>query len=72
MLDRKLELPLKLQCVIIAEDEAAKMTVGMCLVANDFQPDTWKRVGVFLWEGLIWQITRYVGQELQTGHFAVI
>ena len=72
MLDRKLELPLKLQCVIIAEDEAAKMTVGMCLVANDFQPDTWKRVGVFLWEGLIWQITRYVGHELQTGHFAVI
>jgi hypothetical protein len=72
MLDRELELPLELQCVIIAEDEAAKMTVGMCLVAHDSQPDTWKRAGVFLWEGLTWQIARYAGKELQIGHFAVI
>jgi hypothetical protein len=71
-LDRELDIPLELQCVIIAEDEVAKRTVGMCLAVDGSQPDTWKRVGVFLWEGLTWQITRYVGQELQTGHFAVI
>jgi hypothetical protein len=72
MLDRKLELPLEMQCVIIAEDEVAKMTVGMCLAADDSQPDTWKRVGVFLWDGLTWKITKYARRELQTRHFAVI
>ena len=54
MLDRELELPLEMQCVIIVEDEVAKMTVGMCLAADDSQPHTWKRVGVFLWDGLTW------------------
>ena len=72
MLDRETELPLELQCVIIAEDEVAKMTVGMCLAVDDFQPETWKRVGVFLWEGLTWQIAKYAGKELQIEHFAVI
>ncbi|OSS44991.1 hypothetical protein B5807_09261 [Epicoccum nigrum] len=72
MLDRKLELPLEMQCVIIAEDEVAKMTVGMCLAADDSQPDTWKCAGVFLWDGLTWKITKYARRELQTGHFAVI
>ena len=71
MLDRELEMPLELQCVIIAEDEVAKMTVGMCLVAHDSQPDTWKRVGVFLWDGQTWQIAKYAGKELQIEHFAV-
>jgi hypothetical protein len=72
MLDRKLEMPLAVQCVIIAEDEVAKMTVGMCLVAHDSQPDTWKRAGVFLWDGQTWQIAKYASKELQIGHFAVI
>lgn len=72
MLDGELELPCDLQCVIIAEDEVAKMTVGMCLAADDSQPDIWKRVGVFLWEGLTWQIAKHVGQELEVGHFVVI
>lgn len=72
MLDRETELPLKLQCVIIAEDEVAKMTVGMCLAVDDSQPETWKRVGVFLWEGMTWQIAKYAGKELQIEHFAVI
>jgi hypothetical protein len=72
MLDSELDLPLEMQCVIIAEDEVAKITVGMCLLADGSQPDIWKRVGVFLWDGLTWQIAKHIGQELQVGHFVVV
>lgn len=72
MLDRKLDLPRDLQCVIIAEDEVAKMTVGICLAAYDSQPEISKRVGVFLWDGLTWQVAKHVGKRLQIGNFVVV
>jgi hypothetical protein len=71
MPDGNLNLPRNVQCVIIAEDEVAKMTVGLCLVAREAPMNTWERVGVFLWEGLRWQIAKYAGKELQIKDFAV-
>ncbi|KAF3003741.1 hypothetical protein E8E13_009510 [Curvularia kusanoi] len=72
LLDRDIELPQVLKCAIIAEDEVAKMTVGLCLVADGSQPEIWKRIGLFVWEELIWQIAREVGQEIQVSHSEVV
>ncbi|KAH6613883.1 hypothetical protein C7974DRAFT_66245 [Boeremia exigua] len=72
MLDRDLVLPRDVECVIVAEDEVSKMTVGMCLVPDDIQPGYWRRVGLCLWDGLTWQIARHVGRELEVRRFAVV
>ncbi|KAJ8118081.1 hypothetical protein OPT61_g853 [Boeremia exigua] len=72
MLDRDIELPKDIHCAVIAEDEVAKMTVGICLVPDDTQPDHWNRIGLCLWDGLTWQIAKHVGLELEEERFVVI
>lgn len=72
MLDRTLVLPRDVQCVIIAEDEVAKMTVGMCLIPDEAESEQWKRIGLCLWDGLSWQISKYAGKELEDRRFVVV
>jgi hypothetical protein len=52
VLDRAAELPLNLECVIIAEDSVAKMLVLLCLVPDEQDPRAWKRVALCHWDGL--------------------
>lgn len=72
MLDDKIDLPLEVQCVVIAEDEVAKLLVCLCLVPVDDTDKEWKRVGVCHWEGLRHQISGYSGEEPVKRTFMVI
>jgi hypothetical protein len=49
MLDRPAELPLGLECVIIAEDTVAKMLVCLCIVPHEGKR---RRIGLCHWDSL--------------------
>ncbi|KAH7082470.1 hypothetical protein FB567DRAFT_500481 [Paraphoma chrysanthemicola] len=71
LLDRITELPLEIHCIIVAEDTAAKMLVCLCLVLDD-SPDRWRRVGLCHWDGLIWQVAKFVGKEPEEMTFTIV
>ena len=71
MLDRPVELPLDLHCLIVAEDTVAKLLVCLCLVPDEEQGDRWKRIGLCHWEGVAWQVPSFVGKKLETHRFTL-
>jgi hypothetical protein len=72
MLDRAAKLPLNLECVIIAEDSAAKRLVLLCLVPDEQDPGAWKRVGLYHWDGLAWQVPKYIGMDAEEKIFTIV
>lgn len=72
MLDRPLQFPVEIHCVIMAEDTVAKMLVCLCLVQDEGQVDKWKRIGLCHWDGLAWQVRKYVGHEPKDRVFIVV
>lgn len=72
LLDRAIDLPLELHCVIVAEDTAKKMLICMCLVPDELQSDSWRRVGLCHWEGLLWQVGRWVGTGPKEMVFTIV
>jgi hypothetical protein len=72
LLDREQKLPLDVLCVVLAEDDVAKVLVCMCLVPSEDDPDEWKRVGICHWDGLIHQIAGFTGKEPALKNCAVI
>jgi hypothetical protein len=72
MLDGETEIPLNLECVIIAEDSVAKMLVLICLVQDEQDNGTWKRVGLCHWDGLAWQVPKYIGMDTEENTFVIV
>jgi hypothetical protein len=63
MLDVEFSLPLQILCMVLAEDVISKMLVCLFLVPSD-QPDgSYRRIGLCHWEGLVYQVRQYTGQE---------
>lgn len=72
MLDHTIQLPVDLQCLIVAEDAVAKMAVCLCIVPDEEQHGKWKRIGLCHWDGLAWQIPSFTGTTPETGTFTII
>ena len=72
MLDRPLQLPVDLQCWIMAEDAVAKMVAYLCIVPDGEQEDKWKRIGLCYWDGLAWQIPSFTGIAPETRTFTIV
>lgn len=72
LLDRTLKLPLDIQCVIMAEDNVAKMLVCLCLVPDEDTDGQWKRIGLCHWDGLAWQVPKFVGMELEERYYVIV
>ncbi|KAF1838122.1 ankyrin [Decorospora gaudefroyi] len=72
MLDRAFDLPLDLECVIVAEDTVAKMLVCLCFVQHEERPGMWRRVGLCHWDGLAWQVRKCVGADPLEKEFVVV
>lgn len=72
MLDRQTDLPLDVQCIIVAQDTDAKLLVCLCVVEVDRQEGLWKRVGLCHWEGLAWQIPTYAKVRLELRKFTLV
>jgi hypothetical protein len=72
MLDRPVQLPLEVQCLIIAEDTIAKLLVCICVVPDEEQGDRWRRIGLCHWDGLAWQVPSYVGKEPKKRRFMIV
>ncbi len=71
LLDYQLKLPLAIHCVIIAEDAVAKVLICLCLVPDEFMESQWKRVGLCHWDGLAWQVSKYIGRDAETRTFTI-
>lgn len=72
ILDSRIEMPALIQCLILGEDEAAKVTVCLCLVPAEPQSDIWKRVGLCHWNGLSWQISSSPNIKIEIRGFQII
>ncbi|KAH7398502.1 heterokaryon incompatibility protein-domain-containing protein [Pyrenochaeta sp. MPI-SDFR-AT-0127] len=72
LLDRPLKLPVNIQCVVMAEDNVAKMLVCLCLVPDEDMEGQWKRIGLCHWDGLAWQVPKFVGMELEERYFTIV
>jgi hypothetical protein len=72
LLDGAIELPIDLQCIIVAEDAVAKMLICLCLVPDKQHTDKLRRVGLCHWEGLAWQVAKFVGKEPEERKFTII
>lgn len=66
MLDRHVELPLDIHCLIVAEETAAKLLVCLCVAPSEHESGVWKRIGLCHWEGLAWYVTPML--ELHVRH----
>lgn len=56
MLDHTIETPLDIWCMVVAEDEIAKLLVCLCLLPLQENKQQWKRIGVCHWDGLMHQV----------------
>jgi hypothetical protein len=72
MLDRQAQLPLDVQCIIVAEDTAAKMLVCICAIEVDEGEGLWKRVGLCHWDGIAWQISSFVRSSPEIRKFTLV
>ena len=66
MLDRHVELPLDVHCLVVAEETAAKLLVCLCVAPSGDECGVWKRIGLCHWEGLAWYVTPML--ELHVRH----
>jgi hypothetical protein len=71
MLDKPVQPPLDIHCLIIAEDTVAKLLVCLCIVPDENQGDKWRRIGLCHWDGLEWQVPSFVGAEPKTRTFTL-
>lgn len=72
MFDVPVEAPLDVHCLIVAEDQLAKMIVCLCIVPVDDAGDKWKRIGLCHWDGLAWQVPSYFGTTPETRTLTLI
>jgi hypothetical protein len=72
MLDGSVQLPLDIHCLIVAEDQIAKLLVCLCVVPDKEQKDKWRRIGLCHWDGLDWQVQSFVGTEPETRTFTLL
>jgi hypothetical protein len=72
LLDHSVELPLDVHCVVVAEDSVAKVLVCSCLIPDEKDGNKWKRIGLCHWDGLAWQVAKYVGRKPREMTFTVI
>jgi hypothetical protein len=72
LLDAPVQLPLDIHCLIIAEDQVAKLLVCLCIVPDEEQKDKWRRIGLCHWDGLEWQVQSFVGTEPETRTFTLL
>ncbi|KAH4114971.1 hypothetical protein HBH47_190160 [Parastagonospora nodorum] len=72
MFDKVVELPLDVHCLVVAEDNTAKMLVCLVIVPEGEGGDTWKRVGLCHWDGLAWQIPSFIEATPETRTFALV
>jgi hypothetical protein len=59
MLDFDLKTPQDVWCMVMAEDEVAKLMVCLCVLpddADDSGDGPWKRIGICHWEGLLHEV----------------
>ena len=71
LLDRCVEMPVEVHCVIVGEDVVAKMLVCLCLVPHE-HTGQWQRVGLCHWDGLTWQVANFAGKELEEMEFTIV
>ncbi|KAF2489445.1 HET-domain-containing protein [Lophium mytilinum] len=57
-LDEPLELPQKIECLILAEDANLKMLVCLCLIPAQ-EEGVFKRIGLCHWEGMRHEVYRF-------------
>ena len=72
MLDRPLSLPLDMECIIIAEETREKMLVCLCVIPEVEETGKWRRVGLCHWDGLAWQVGKYIREEPEKKDFVII
>ncbi|KAH7401142.1 heterokaryon incompatibility protein-domain-containing protein [Phaeosphaeria sp. MPI-PUGE-AT-0046c] len=72
MLDRPVEVPLDIQCLIVAEDAATKSLVCLCIVPDAERAGMWRRVGLCHWDGLSWQISTFISATPETRTFTLV
>jgi hypothetical protein len=72
LLDRAINFPLEIYCLIVAEDTAKKMLICLCLIPDEQQSNKWRRVGLCHWEGLMWQVGKFVGMEPKEMVFTIV
>lgn len=72
MFDRPVEVPLDVHCLIVAEDNVAKILVCLVILPEGVGGDTWRRIGLCHWDGLAWQIPSFVGVTPETRTFALV
>lgn len=72
MLDRPVDVPVDIQCLIVAEDAVAKSLVCLCIVPDAKRQGMWRRIGLCHWDGLAWQIPSFIGTTPETGTFTLV
>ncbi|KAF2129390.1 HET-domain-containing protein [Dothidotthia symphoricarpi CBS 119687] len=72
LLDRVVETPSNVRCVVVAEDDVDKLLVCLCLVPDENHHGQWKRVGICHWDGLVWQVAKFAGAEPEPGTFTIV
>jgi hypothetical protein len=72
LLDRPMDLPMDLHCIIVAEDPVAKLLVCLCVVPDDEHGKKWKRIGLCHWDGLAWQVPAFIGTSPETQTFMLV
>lgn len=70
--DRSIEVPVDIQCLIVAEDAVAKSVVLLCIIPDTERDGLWKRIGLCHWDGLAWQIPSFIGTTPETGTFTLV
>jgi hypothetical protein len=58
-LDDTFELPLKIECLILAEDYDLKVLVCLCMIPSPKRDDSFCRIGLCHWDGLLHDVERF-------------
>lgn len=65
LFDREIASSIKLDCVIVGEDDVSKELVCLCLVPDKMNPTFYNPVSLCQRDGLTWQVTNWVGKEVE-------
>lgn len=74
-LEKPVDLPLDITCIIMAKDEVAKALVCLCLVSSVVENErtmVYKRIGLCHWEGLEYQVVNYVPSGIEERTVTVV
>ena len=61
-LDEPAALPLKVECVVIGEDNFAKLLICLCITPVA-RSNKYKRIGLCHWEGMLDDVSRFIGEH---------